>query len=257
VDEARGTASGGDDGFWDLFQEEEPTVNPRPKQELQEEPPAEVWIQEESVQAEPAMAASASGATGRLFRSYYVIDATATPALRPDQARKLRTVRSPIDQEAEREEPARRSAPKDDADGSRRSAGRGRRSRSNRQPTRSRRGLRGGIAYLVVIGTTMVVGALEALITGSGIGWWTGIALVCSTVYVALTLSPADAPVAVIAPPLAALIAAATVGQVGVQGGIIERGLAMFLGLGRNWPWILGAAVIGLVIVLVRSRREP
>jgi hypothetical protein len=274
VDEGRDQGAAGDDGFWDLFQDEERApLSVPPRQDAGAPMPAERVEQPEVVQidsfeeydelddleaAVPVMAAAPASATGRLFRSYYVIDPTATPALRPDQARKLRTVRTPIDSEGldSHHEPVRRGRDADHEPVSRRSSGKRRQGQRSRQGGGGDRGLRGGLGYLVVIAVTVLVSLIEALLTGTAFSWLTGIALVGSTIYIALTLRRADLAVAVIAPPIAALIAALTSGQLGVQGGIVERGLAVFLTLGRNWPWILGAAVIGLTIALVRSRRS-
>ena len=210
-----------------------------------------------AVSAMPVMAGTPASATGRLFRSYYVIDPTATPALRPDQARKLRTVRTPIDNEEpdSHHEPARRGRNAQDEPVSRRSSGKRRQGQRSRGGSAGR-GLRGGLGYIVVIVATVLVALIEALVLGAGFSWLTGIALIGSTTYVALTLRRSDLAVAVIAPPIAALLAALTAGQLGVQGGLVERGLAVFLTLGRNWPWILGAALLGLVIAVVRSRRS-
>lgn len=280
MDDGRDQVAGGDDGFWDLFQDEDPALSSAPARQDDLAPlPAEPVAQPEVVKidafaeydefddvadvadladAVPAMAAAPASATGRLFRSYYVIDPTATPALRPDQARKLRTVRTPIDSEGpdSHHEPVRRSRDADHEQVSRRSSGGRRQGRRSRRTGGGDRGLRGGLGYIVVIAVTVLVSLIEALITGTAFSWLTGIALIGSTIYIALTLRRSDLAVAVIAPPIAALVTALTSGQLGVQGGIVERGLAVFLVLGRNWPWIVGAAVLGLVIALVRSRRS-
>lgn len=274
MDERRDQSADGDDGFWDLFQDEDQASPIVPAQQSEAVPARAARASEPDVVAVDAfeeydefddidvavpvaMAAPAS-ATGRLFRSYYVIEPTATPALRPDQARKLRTVRTPIDTEGpdNHHEPVRRGRHDDDEPVSRRSSGKRRQGQRSRRTGGGDRGLRGGLGYLVVIAVTVLVSLIAALITGTAFSWLTGIALVGSTIYIALTLRRADLAVAVIAPPIAALIAALTAGQVGVQGGLVERGLAVFLTLGRNWPWILGAAVVGLTIALVRSRRS-
>ena len=264
MDEAKDPVASGDDGFWDLFQDEDPgparALNPtnQPPNQAASSGGAPMDVDEAlDIREVPVMAGAAVSATGRLFRSYYVIDPTATPALRPDQARKLRTVRSPIDNEESEShyEPARGARPTDEPPVSRRASGRSRRGQRSRGRRETGRGLRGGLGYLVVIVSTVIVGLIETVITGAAFSWWTGLVLIAATIYVALTLRRSDLAVAVIAPPIAALITALTAGQLGVQGGVVERGLAVFLALGRNWPWILAAAVIGLTIAVVRSRR--
>ena len=276
MDEGRHQGAAGDDGFWDLFQDEDP--GPPIAHARQESAPAtpEVVVMEQAVDVElgdldefnvfdadeiieaaPVMAAAPGSATGRLFRSYYVIDPTATPALRPDQARKLRTVRTPIDNDGREggDAPTGGARVADDQAMSKKSSGSRRRvNRSQSEGGRSR-GLRGGLGYIVVIAVTLLVGLIDALVTNGAFGLLTGVALLASTIYVALTLRRSDVAVAAIAPPIAALITALTVGQLGVQGGIVERGLAVFLILGRNWAWILAAVLVGLVIAVVRSRR--
>lgn len=276
MDEGRHQGAAGDDGFWDLFQDEDP--GPPIAHARQESAPAipEAVVMEQAVDVElgdldefnefdadeiieaaPVMAVAPGSATGRLFRSYYVIDPTATPALRPDQARKLRTVRTPIDNDGREggDAPTAGARVAYDEAMSKKSSGSRRRGNRSRSEGGWSRGLRGGLGYIVVIAVTLLVGLIDALVTKSAFGLLTGVALLASTIYVALTLRRSDVAVAVIAPPIAALIAALTVGQLGVQGGIVERGLAVFLILGRNWAWILAAVLVGLVIAVVRSRR--
>lgn len=276
MDEPNAPAAAGDDGFWDLFQDEDP--GPPIAHARQESAPATpelvVMAQADDVELRdldefnefdadevnevaPVMAVAPGTATGRLFRSYYVIDPTATPALRPDQARKLRTVRTPVDNDGREGgvAPTGGARVADDQAMSKKSSG-GRRRGDRGQSDRGRsRGLRGGLGYVVVIAVTLLVGLIDALVTKSAFGLLTGVALLASTIYVALTLRRSDVAVAAIAPPIAALITALTVGQLGVQGGIVERGLAVFLVLGRNWAWILAAVLVGVVIAVIRSRR--
>ena len=111
--------------------------------------------------------------------------------------------------------------------------------------------------YAVTIGATVVAGAVDILIGGPGLGVTTGIVLLIASVFCALRVRVGDAAVAVIAPPIAFLIATITVGQVGMSasGGFIGRIVGTFFMLADNWVWIIGSTVVALAIVLVRGRR--
>ena len=65
-----------------------------------------------------------------------------------------------------------------------------------------------------------------------------------------------DAAVAVIAPPIAFLVATITVGQIGMSatGGFLGRVVGTFFMLADNWVWIIGSTIVALAIVLVRGR---
>ena len=75
------------------------------------------------------------------------------------------------------------------------------------------RQITGGAVYIVVIGVTLLVGFANALIADGDIGWPTGLALLVSSVYAALTVRRDDDIVAIIVPPIAFLAAALTAGQ--------------------------------------------
>jgi hypothetical protein len=68
---------------------------------------------------------------------------------------------------------------------------------------------------------------------------------------------PIDLWVAVIAPPLAFLVATLTAGQISPTSGtsLTGRAATVFVTLGLNAPWIIGATMLALVIVLVRRAR--
>jgi len=98
-----------------------------------------------------------------------------------------------------------------------------------------------------------------ALLAAGTIGWPTGLTLLVSTTYVALTIRRADFAVAVIVPPLAFAVTALTAGQVFLgasANSLLNRGVVWFFTLAQNWPWILGSTALAFVIVLVRSRRR-
>lgn len=110
--------------------------------------------------------------------------------------------------------------------------------------------------YAVTIGATVVAGALDILIGGPGLGLTTGVVLLIASIFSALRVRVSDAAVAVIAPPIAFLVATITVGQVGMSstGGFVGRVVGTFFMLADNWVWIIGSTVAALAIVLVRGR---
>lgn len=112
--------------------------------------------------------------------------------------------------------------------------------------------------YVIVIGTTLVAGFLDSFISGTGLGWLTGIALIAASVFCALKVRVSDASVAVIAPPLAYGIAAVTVGQLGQSragGALISAFVNGFFTLADNWFWVISTTLVALAIVVVRARR--
>ncbi len=121
------------------------------------------------------------------------------------------------------------------------------------------RSITAGAGYVIIFGVTFVVGLLNAMIASGDIGWPTGLALLASTVFVALTIRPDDAAVAVIAPPVAFALTAATAGQffLGTSAnGLLNRAVVWFFDLADSWPWNIGSTVVALVIVLVRRYRR-
>lgn len=208
--------------------------------------------------------------TGRLFRSQGVVDHDeAVLALTSDHAGRLRTLarrddavppdagpfdeRAAGDAEGERVLVVEGTDPADTSTGGRR----GRR-RRGAQPGHRARGITGGAVYLIVIGVTLLVAFANVLIAGGAIGWLTGLALVISSVYAALTVRREDDTVAIIVPPVAFLVAALTAGQLligSAEGSLLNRAVIAFFVLADNWVWIIGATAAALVIVLVRRRR--
>ena len=121
-----------------------------------------------------------------------------------------------------------------------------------------RRQISAGAVYLLVFGVTLLVAFADALIFGGELGWPTGIALVASSVYCALTVRREDDVVAIIVPPLAFLLAALTAGQLfrgPTAGDVLNRAQLVFFTLAYNWYWVIGATLLALIIVLVRRRR--
>lgn len=140
------------------------------------------------------------------------------------------------------------------ADSRRRS---GRRSRSAGMSSSA--GLRAGGVYLIVIGVTVIIGFANAFLGGGSLGWPTGIALLVSSVYAALTVRREDDYSAFLTPPLAFAAAALTAGQLFLgsnESGFLNRIVVAFFSLADNWFWIIGSTLIALIIVLVRRRRD-
>lgn len=120
-------------------------------------------------------------------------------------------------------------------------------------------GASAGIVYVVVIAVTLLVGLANAFLGGGSLGWPTGLALLASSIYAAVTVRRADDAAAFIIPPVAFLITALTAGQFFLSAGdtsLINRAVAVFFSLADNWAWIIGSTLVALVIVLVRRRRD-
>jgi hypothetical protein len=206
--------------------------------------------------------------TGRLFRSQGVVNHDeAVLALTSDRAGRLRTLvrqdetalpdAGPVDDGAADAE-GERVLVVDSVDGAEKAGSSRRGLRGRAQPGHRARGITGGAVYLIVIGVTVLVAFANVLIAGGTIGWLTGLALVISSVYAALTVRREDDTVAIIVPPVAFLIAALTAGQLFIgsaEGSLLNRAVVAFFTLADNWIWIIGATAAALVIVLVRRRR--
>jgi hypothetical protein len=121
------------------------------------------------------------------------------------------------------------------------------------------RGLRPVGVYAVVIGATLLFGLVDVLVGGAGLGLVTGLGLLISSAFAALTVRTGDLAVAVIAPPIAFFIAAITIGQIGVTitgGALIGRGVTVFFTLADNWLWVIVSTLLALTIVIVRAQRR-
>ena len=208
--------------------------------------------------------------TGRLFRSSRAESATAIIAIRPDQAAKLRTLtpaaapapaapaRSesgapisinsasapvaamlpPVEYETEGKRSSRRELPRIPSIGG---------------------GFTSMAAYLFVIVVTLVAGLIDAFAFGEGLGAFTGIFLLISTVIAALRVQVQDAIVPVLAAPIAMLIAAATVGQLNLGNSgtsLTSRAVAFFFTFADNWFWIFASVIVALVLMIVRRSRS-
>lgn len=129
---------------------------------------------------------------------------------------------------------------------------------SRRSPGLGRGSLRAGGVYLIVIGVTLIIGFANALLGGGSLGWPTGVALLISSIYAAISVRREDDTSAFLIPPVAFLLAALTAGQLFLdanEGSILNRAVIVFFSLADNWLWIIGSTLIALVIVLVRRRR--
>jgi hypothetical protein len=192
--------------------------------------------------------------TGRLFRtSRAQTDTEAIVAIRPEQARKFRSltvaavepdpVSEPAPSAPETPRVARASISVDEED----------------RPRRRAPGLRPGAVYLIDIGLVVLVALIEVFLT-SQIGWITGIALVVAAGYTAWVVRLSDWVVAAIAPPIAFFVAAITAGQIGLGGaggGLLNRIAQVFFILGTNWFWILAAIALAFVLTTLRRRKRP
>jgi len=202
--------------------------------------------------------------TGRLFRSLRAHPQPQTlPALRRDQAARFRSLNSTQDSgpvatptrapatatalAEPDEEPRGTVSPMFTADEAR------------IWTASSMSGLKPGLVYVIPLVASVVVGIVNALFLGPGIGWPTGVALLASSLFCALRIRLVDASVAVIAPPLAFLAAAATAGQIGMGmagGPVIGVASNLFFALSTNVLWVLGATLASLLIVVIRTRRD-
>lgn len=222
------------------------------------------FLQEWEAEVTGTHEAHSSNHTGRLFRSLRAHPQPETlPALRRDQAARFRSLSSAQDSGpvaiAESPGPVATSIGEPDAVDLGYLAPRISADEARIWTASSMSGLKPGLAYLIPLIATVVVGFANAFLLGPGIGWPTGVALVLSSVFGALRIRLVDASVAVIAPPLAFLAAAATAGQVGMSmagGPVIAAGSNLFFALSSNVLWIVGATLIALAIVLIRSRRD-
>lgn len=229
-------------------------------------PPTPATPSQPSAAPEQAAASASTSSpvdTGRLFRSARVSDdVAAVPAVAGDQAARLRTLvptgsAAPAPVQVNSAEPrpaagllgatALPTAPPTAVRSEEATA----MPREPRQPGVTPLGV-----YAVTIGATAAAGAIDIFVGGSGLGLTTGVVLLIASIFCALRVRVADASVAVIAPPIAFLIATLTVGQIGMSdtGGFLGRIVGTFFMLADNWVWIIGSTVAALAIVLVRGR---
>jgi hypothetical protein len=120
-----------------------------------------------------------------------------------------------------------------------------------------------GLTYLGVVivvgGATLLVGLIEAALTGR-IGWPTGLVLLIASTYAALTVRRADFAAPVVVPSLAFLVTTLIAGQLALESGgslMVREGYMVFRTLAVDAPWILGATALAAIIVLVRRRKTP
>jgi len=208
-----------------------------------------------------------SADTGRLFRSARAESDTAIAAVRPEQVSRLRTLAvadaptvaaapiainslmppPPIEPEPERRS---RRASKQDSPSE---------ETSSRMPALSLGSdMPPLVAYAFVIIVTLIFGLIDAFAFGEGLGFLFGIGLLLSTLIAALRIRVSDAIVPVLAAPIAAFIAALTVGQLGrgnAGDSTTGRAVIFFFTLADNWLWIFGATLLALIIMIVRRRR--
>jgi hypothetical protein len=111
------------------------------------------------------------------------------------------------------------------------------------------------LVYLITIGVTLIFGLGNVLIFGGPPGIFTGIGLICATLFVSFAVRPTDDIHAIYAPAISFFIMAITVGQIGLPAtSLLNRLIEVFLILGSNWIWIIGSTVIALTIIALRRR---
>jgi len=215
----------------------------------------------ESVPSAPVDRAPSTPAdTGRLFRTNRAETQTvAIVALGTDQMSRLRTLQvsssevpAVIAITPDAQSPAVKVL--DEPNGRK-----ARRSFRNSDSAPRVRGLRPVGVYAVVIGATLLFGLVDVFVGGAGLGLVTGLGLLISSAFAALTVRTGDLAVAVIAPPIAFFIAAITIGQIGVTitgGALIGRGVTVFFTLADNWLWVIVSTLLALAIVIVRAQRR-
>ena len=114
-------------------------------------------------------------------------------------------------------------------------------------------------AYLFVIVVTLVAGLIDAFAFSEGLGAFTGVFLLISTVIAALRVQVQDAIVPVLAAPIAMLIAALTVGQLNLGNAgtsMTSRSVEFFFTFANNWIWIFGSVLIAFIVMIVRRSRS-
>lgn len=120
-------------------------------------------------------------------------------------------------------------------------------------------GIRASGVWAVVIGVTVVFAFADALAVGrTSLGWLTGLALLCASVYGAIMVRRDDYIIAVIAPPIAFFIATITAGQLTLPAGgdlLVSEALMIVTTLGNDAAWIFGSTLVALAIVLFRRAR--
>ena len=235
-----------DDDFRSLFRPDTPAPTPAPAEEIDE---VDVVVDV------PNTSSETSAGTGRLFRSVGASEsATAILALRPEQARKLRSTQHDEADQPSAEVPA---APPLVLEGLAVAEPAPVVTERPRRKPRQAPGLRPGAVYAIDVVAVVACAFLDITVRSDGLGWITGVGLILAAIGTALVIRLADWPAAVIAPPLAFLAAAVTAGQMdlGPSGdSILNRVAHLFFTLGANWLWIVIAIALAFAITQVRQR---
>jgi hypothetical protein len=239
---------------------DEPAEPAEPADDPQVEVPEPAVAAKPAGDAEPAVEEESAVDTGRLFRSQGVrgFDA-AVLALSSDHGGRLRTLTRTDVESVPAAAPVNGSAlltPDQDPAQPPASSADPRPVRAARSATG--RSITGRAVYVLVIGVTLIVAFINALLANGDIGWPTGVALVLVTVYCALSVRREDDVVAIITPPLAFFLVAITAAQLflgSAERSLINRAVVTFFTLADNWIWIIGATLAALVIVIIRRRR--
>lgn len=126
---------------------------------------------------------------------------------------------------------------------------------------KSQRGLGSWGVFFLICGITTVVGLVDMTVNRE-FTLMTGVSFVAASVIGALIIRPSDLSMAVIAPPIAFLIALLIAGQPSTLSGsgslLVREASLLGTGLAFNAPFIFGGTAAALVIVLIRgaSRRS-
>lgn len=112
--------------------------------------------------------------------------------------------------------------------------------------------------WLVVVGTTVIMGFADAVVRVGSLGWLTGVGLLAATIYAAAATRRDILWWTVIIPPLAMAATAITAGQLTLGGSgslLVREGFMVFGTLTNTAWWTLGSMIAATVIVLIRRRR--
>ncbi len=235
-----------DEAYRALFRPAEPSPEPTPEPEAIVEPQA------------PVLPASGSG-TGRLFRSRgAVAESDTLVALSAEEAAHLRTMSAPSETAVAVVPIAAPVAPLPEPISAVPLSPIQEELADMAQRQRQEPGLKPSAVYVIVIAVTLVAGLIDSKVSGAGLGWITGIALLLSSIYCAVRVRASEVSVSVIAPPIAFGLAAITVGQIGQSragGALLAWVNNSFFTLADNWFWVIGTTLVCLAIAVVRSRR--
>ena len=128
------------------------------------------------------------------------------------------------------------------------------------EPVPDEFGIGGLGVWLVTIGVTVLVAFADVIAVSPGtIGLLTGAALLVATGYCAIIVRYRDRWAAVIAPPLAFLVASLTAGQLALPGRgttLTREAIMITSTLSLNVAWICGSVLLALLITGIKGLRR-